>query len=61
MDLIWGLEWDGNRWVGGSILDVDEGKIYSCRINSFDEKKIEVRGYISRPILGRTVTWHRKK
>ncbi len=61
MDLIWDLSWDGSRWSGGSIIDVDEGEIYSCRINSFDDETIDVRGYMGRPFLGRTVTWHRKK
>ena len=61
MNLIWDLQWDGSRWSGGSIIDVDDAKVYNCRINSFDQNTIEIRGYIGRPILGRTVSWKRKK
>lgn len=60
MDLIWGLKWDGTRWSGGSILDVDTGKIYDCRINNFGSKKVEVRGYVGAPLFGETLVWPRE-
>jgi len=61
MNLIWDLQWDGSRWSGGSIIDVDDAKVYNCRINSFDQNTVEIRGYIGRPIFGRTVQWIRKQ
>ncbi|TVQ49231.1 MAG: DUF2147 domain-containing protein [Saprospirales bacterium] len=58
MDLIWGLKWDGSRWSGGSILDVDNGKIYNCRLNSFSKNEVVIRAYIGRPLFGETLTWY---
>lgn len=47
-------------WDGGHILDADEGKSYKVRIRVADDgKKLEVRGYIGMPLLGRTQTWLR--
>ena len=57
MDLIWGLEWDGRRWSGGSILDVDHAKIYRCRLNSFSDDEVEIRAYLGRPLFGETLNW----
>jgi uncharacterized protein (DUF2147 family) len=54
---------DGSRegpWSGGDILDPKDGKVYKVRLELADEgKKLEVRGYIGAPILGRTQVWHR--
>jgi uncharacterized protein (DUF2147 family) len=61
MDLIWGLEWDGSRWSGGEILDVDSGKIYRCRINSIGDNQVEIRGYVGSPIFGETLVWPRAR
>ncbi|MBM3386312.1 MAG: DUF2147 domain-containing protein [Betaproteobacteria bacterium] len=47
-------------WEGGKILDPDNGKEYSLRLTPIDGgRKLEVRGYIGAPILGRTQTWNR--
>ena len=49
-----------NTWEGGTILDAAEGKIYKVRMQSADGgKKLEVRGYVGMPMLGRTQTWIR--
>ncbi len=49
-----------NTWDGGTILDAAEGKIYKVRMQLADGgKKLEVRGYIGAPLLGRTQTWVR--
>ena len=51
---------DKGTWVGGDILDPNNGKVYKVRIKTADGgKKLEVRGYIGAPLLGRTQTWHR--
>jgi uncharacterized protein (DUF2147 family) len=48
------------RWDGGDILDPKNGKIYKVRVKTTEEgKKLEVRGYIGAPLLGRTQTWIR--
>jgi len=47
-------------WEGGKILDPSNGKNYSLRLTPVDGgKKMEVRGYIGTPLLGRTQTWIR--
>ena len=47
-------------WEGGKILDPENGKEYSLRLTPTDGgRKLEVRGYIGAPILGRTQVWNR--
>ncbi|MFM8736362.1 MAG: DUF2147 domain-containing protein [Betaproteobacteria bacterium] len=51
---------DQTLWEGGEILDPNNGKAYKVRIKPIDGgKKLEVRGYIGAPLLGRTQTWIR--
>lgn len=51
---------DAGTWDGGTILDAAEGKIYKVRMKPVDGgKRLEVRGYIGAPLLGRTQTWVR--
>jgi uncharacterized protein (DUF2147 family) len=51
---------DDNRWDGGTILDPENGKTYKVRLTPADGgKKLDVRGYIGAPLLGRTQTWVR--
>ena len=45
---------------GGEILDPNNGKVYKVRLKPADGgKKLDVRGYIGAPLLGRTQTWIR--
>ena len=47
-------------WEDGKILDPSNGKNYSLRLTPIDGgKKLEVRGFIGAPLLGRTQTWIR--
>ena len=49
-----------NTWDGGTILDSSEGKVYKVRMQPTDGgKKLDVRGYVGMPMLGRTQTWIR--
>ncbi len=49
-----------NLWDGGTILDAAEGKVYKVRLTPVDGgQKLEVRGYVGMPMLGRTQTWIR--
>ena len=51
---------DKGLWVGGDILDPNDGKIYKVQLKPVDGgKKLDVRGYIGTPLLGRTQTWIR--
>lgn len=47
-------------WGGGDILDPEDGKLYRVQLKlSPDNQKLEVRGYLGMPLLGRTQTWLR--
>ncbi len=51
---------DKGLWGGGDILDPNNGKVYKVRLKPIDGgAKLEVRGYIGMPMLGRTQTWTR--
>lgn len=51
---------DAELWDGGDILDPSNGKVYKVRLRPVDGgKKLEVRGFIGMPLLGRTQTWVR--
>jgi uncharacterized protein (DUF2147 family) len=51
---------DRGSWVGGDILDPNNGKVYKVRLKLTDAgKKLDVRAYIGTPMLGRTQSWHR--
>jgi uncharacterized protein (DUF2147 family) len=45
---------------GGDILDPDNGKVYKVKLTPTDKgSRLDVRGYIGMPLLGRTQTWIR--
>jgi uncharacterized protein (DUF2147 family) len=47
-------------WDGGDILDPNNGKVYKLRLSLDDDgRKLQVRGYLGRPMFGRTQVWHR--
>ena len=51
---------DKTVFGGGDILDPNNGKTYKVRLKPADGgRKLEVRGYIGTPLLGRTQTWIR--
>ncbi|HEX7440236.1 MAG TPA: DUF2147 domain-containing protein [Caldimonas sp.] len=53
---------DSNKeiWDGGDILDPNNGKVYKVRLKPVDGgARLDVRGYIGAPLLGRTQTWIR--
>ncbi|MEY4350909.1 MAG: hypothetical protein RL078_972 [Bacteroidota bacterium] len=53
------MKWDGQQWSGGSILDPDNGKFYTCTIwlDENQPNQLHVRGYIG-PFF-RTQDWVR--
>lgn len=51
---------EAGAFEGGDILDPNNGKVYKVQIKLADGgKKLDVRGYIGMPLLGRTQTWLR--
>jgi uncharacterized protein (DUF2147 family) len=62
MNILWGLKKDGDRYVGGDILDPKNGKIYRAKIKLLDGgRKLEVRGFIGVSLFGRSQTWVREE
>lgn len=50
----------GQKYVGGRILDPRDGKIYHCTLEvGKDGKILKVRGYIGMPIFGKSKIWYR--
>lgn len=48
------------KWEGGEILDPENGKTYRASVTlSPDGRRLDVRGYIGTPLLGRTQHWQR--
>ncbi|RZI41864.1 DUF2147 domain-containing protein [Herbaspirillum sp. HC18] len=62
MTIITGMKKDGNEYNGGQILDPNNGKVYRSKMSLSDGgKKLDVRGYIGVPMLGRSQTWLREE
>jgi uncharacterized protein (DUF2147 family) len=62
MVIAWNLRPKGTRLDGGSILDPDNGKVYSVRMTPVaGGEKLEVRGFLGVAWLGRTQAWLRER
>ncbi len=60
LEIIRGLNKDGNEFAGGTITDPKTGKTYRCTIKR-EGDKLNVRGYVGFSLIGRTQTWHKVK
>jgi uncharacterized protein (DUF2147 family) len=49
----------GEWWAGGTIYDPGSGRTYACQLRLDGEHRLELRGYVGFPLLGRTTTWLR--
>ncbi|MBB3224574.1 DUF2147 domain-containing protein [Pseudoduganella umbonata] len=62
LSIIDGMKKDGDAYGGGTILDPENGKVYKSRMKLLEGgAKLEVRGYIGIPALGRSQTWIRQE
>ncbi|TAG05022.1 MAG: DUF2147 domain-containing protein [Betaproteobacteria bacterium] len=60
MTIIRDVKKNDDVFDGGDILDANNGKLYKVRMKLSDAgKKLEVRGYIGTPMLGRSQNWVR--
>lgn len=53
------VEGEPDVWTGGRIYDPDSGNDYSVRMTRVDDDRLELRGYVGLPLLGRTTRWIR--
>ncbi|MBC7413678.1 MAG: DUF2147 domain-containing protein [Herminiimonas sp.] len=61
MTILSGMKPDDGAYAGGQILDPGNGKTYRSKMTLVDSgRKLQVRGYIGTPLLGRTQTWVRE-
>ena len=62
LSIIDGMKKDGDGYSGGTILDPENGKVYKSKMKLVDGgRKLEVRGYIGVPMLGRSQVWIRQE
>lgn len=59
LQIVRGLVWDGVHWESGTIVDPENGKVYSVKmwLDESDKNRLNVRGYIG-PFY-RTQQWIR--
>lgn len=50
---------DAQEWNDGTIYDPEKGKTYNCVMTLGEGDKLDVRGYVGIPALGRTTQWVR--
>ncbi|EJN00920.1 DUF2147 domain-containing protein [Herbaspirillum sp. YR522] len=61
LTILSGLKKDGDEYSGGQILDPANGKLYKSKLTvQEDGRKLNVRGYVGMPMLGRSQTWIRE-
>jgi glucan biosynthesis protein C len=46
-------------WKGGTIYDPGSGKTYRASLRVVGENRLELRGYVGIPLIGRTTSWFR--
>jgi uncharacterized protein (DUF2147 family) len=46
-------------WVDGDIYDPASGNTYHCQLTLDGNDRIQLRGYLGIPLIGRTTTWTR--
>lgn len=61
LNILNGLEKDGEEWSGGTILDPRNGNVYKCFIQLVQQDKLKIRGYLGLSIFGKTAYWQRAK
>jgi len=62
MVVLTGIRKDGADYVGGKILDPNDGKVYNSKLTLIEGgKKMNMRGYLGIPMLGRTQVWIREE
>lgn len=62
LEILRGMQPDGDGWSGGTILDPESGSVYRCRMHLEEGgQKLVVRGYIGISWFGRSQTWVRKQ
>ncbi|MDD3051784.1 MAG: DUF2147 domain-containing protein [Candidatus Cloacimonetes bacterium] len=59
MTILWDCRKNKDEWIGGKILDPNNGKTYKCKIKNESDNELLVRGFIGVSLIGRTQKWIR--
>lgn len=59
--IIENIKKDGDTFNGGTIMDPENGKTYSCYLELINKNTLKVRGYLGFSLFGRTQYWIRKE
>lgn len=60
LQIISGFSYEGdNRWTGGRVYDPETGNSYHATLTLASHDRLNLRGYILIPLLGRTSKWTR--
>jgi len=49
----------GKKWTKGKILDPESGKVYGCNVELKSPNRLKIRGYVGKPLFGKTFYWDR--
>ena len=62
LTILQGLRREGEVWAGGEVLDPNNGKVYKAQVRLAEAgERLQLRGYVGVPSLGRTQTWRRER
>ncbi len=50
---------EGDDWVGGTVVDPENGKEYKGKMWAIGSDKLGMRGFVGISLIGRTATWVR--
>ena len=62
LEILGGLEPSSRAegvWTDGTLYDPGSGSTYRASLTVADANRLELRGYVGVPLLGRTTTWFR--
>jgi uncharacterized protein (DUF2147 family) len=59
MLLFWDLVLEDKKWLKGRILDPNNGKHYNCEVELKDANTLKIRGYMGKPMFGKSFYWYR--
>lgn len=60
--VLWGMERSASKpqkWKGGRIYKADDGEFFSAQIEMVSDDKMDLRGYIGMPAIGKTSPFSR--
>ncbi|WP_092743070.1 DUF2147 domain-containing protein [Hymenobacter psychrophilus] len=61
LDIIEGIEKNGNKFDGGTILNPKTGEVYKCYLKLIEPNKLKIKAYSWLSVLGKTQYLKRKE